>query len=181
MKKRSEHPIPKAREEDLVVQMLQDEVLVYDLKIHEAHCLNQTAALVWKQCDGKKTVPEIASLVKQKSQMPVDEEVVWYALDRLGRANLLQSRIKRADGTAPISRRQVVGKLGLAAALAVPMVMSISSPTAAQATSVCVGTCGPTTACKACLQSGKCTGVCGSSGGALGTCFNNAKQAGCTV
>ena len=39
--------MPRARQDELVVEELQDETLVYDLKRHKARCLNRTAALVW--------------------------------------------------------------------------------------------------------------------------------------
>ena len=45
--------LPHARTDNLVIRELDDETLVYDMERDEAHCLNQTAALVWKQCDGK--------------------------------------------------------------------------------------------------------------------------------
>jgi len=48
-------PLPQARSEDLVIQDIGDEVLVYDLTRHKAHCLNRTAALVWRKCDGTRT------------------------------------------------------------------------------------------------------------------------------
>ena len=44
---------PVARQEGLVIQEMPDEVLVFDLKTNKAHCLNETAAFVWKACDGK--------------------------------------------------------------------------------------------------------------------------------
>ena len=40
---------PVARKSGLVVQEMPDEVLVYDLNSNKAHCLNQTAASVWKK------------------------------------------------------------------------------------------------------------------------------------
>ena len=39
--------MPRARQDELVVEELQDETLVYDLERHKARCLNRTAALVW--------------------------------------------------------------------------------------------------------------------------------------
>ena len=53
---------PIARQNGLVVQEMPDEVLVYDLDTNKAHCLNGSAALVWKSCDGNNTV---ADIVKQ--------------------------------------------------------------------------------------------------------------------
>jgi len=45
------HPaqLPLARKDQLIVKEVDDEVLVYDLKTDQAHCLNKTAALVWKE------------------------------------------------------------------------------------------------------------------------------------
>jgi len=40
--------LPRARKDGLVIKELVNETLVYDLERDEAHCLNQTAALVWK-------------------------------------------------------------------------------------------------------------------------------------
>ena len=44
---------PRARRDGLVIRELNGELLVYDLERHRAHCLNPTAALVFKQCDGR--------------------------------------------------------------------------------------------------------------------------------
>ena len=38
--------MPRARQDELIVEELQDETLVYDLQRHKARCLNRTAALV---------------------------------------------------------------------------------------------------------------------------------------
>lgn len=35
-----------------MVRALATEVLVYECEWHEAHRLNQSAALAWEQCDG---------------------------------------------------------------------------------------------------------------------------------
>jgi hypothetical protein len=124
--------LPQARVADLVTRDLPDEVLVYDLKRHKAHCLNQTAALIWKYCDGSHTIKEIATLVEKDMNAPVSEEVIWHGIDRLNKANLL---LKRIPPPVDVSRRKL---LGLAATLSLPMVVSIVAPTAAQA-----ATCGP--------------------------------------
>ena len=51
---------PVARKRELVVQESGEETLVYDLVSNRASCLNQTSALVWKHCDGSKTIGDIA-------------------------------------------------------------------------------------------------------------------------
>ena len=54
--------MPRARQIELHVEELPDETLVYDLERHKARCLNRTAALVWRHCDGQTGVAEVAAL-----------------------------------------------------------------------------------------------------------------------
>ena len=63
--------LPRARTDGLVINELTDEVLVYDLKRDKAHCLNAAAASVWKQCDGRTTVAEIARRLSEPGAQSV--------------------------------------------------------------------------------------------------------------
>ena len=139
MKQQANRPRkPIARKEGLVIQELPDELLVYDLDRDRAHCLNETAAFVWQSCDGRTTADEIARSLSRKVQAPVDEKVVWFAVEQLRKNHLM------ADGVVPpqilsgLNRRQMVQTLGIAAAVALPVVASIVAPTPAQA-ATCVG------------------------------------------
>lgn len=58
---------PVARQSGLVVQEMPEEVLVYDLETNKAHCLNQSAAFVWKSCDGKNSVMDIVREFERRS------------------------------------------------------------------------------------------------------------------
>ncbi|HAF25007.1 MAG TPA: hypothetical protein DCK93_19230, partial [Blastocatellia bacterium] len=82
--------LPLARQESLVIKELPDETLVYDLREDKAHCLNQTAARVWKSCDGQTTVSEIARALGGKINSRSDEDIVWLALDQLQKFKLLE-------------------------------------------------------------------------------------------
>src|ERR1041385_830551 len=128
---------PKARREGLVVQTLPDETLVYDLDRDLAHCLNQTAALVWNRCDGNSTTKQIARAVSLDLDQPIDEKFVWLALDQLGRNHLLMSG-PPAPLVSGMSRREVMRTLAVSAAVAVPVVASIVAPVPAQAATGCV-------------------------------------------
>lgn len=119
---------PAARRENLVVKTIADEVLVYDLEHHRAHRLNGAASAVWRLCDGTRTAGEIAAAARDRGA-PVAPEAVDYALAELGRARLLAAPVARAG----LTRRQLVQRLGTAAAL--PLVASLVAPTAAQAQS----------------------------------------------
>jgi coenzyme PQQ synthesis protein D (PqqD) len=44
---------PLARSDGLIVQELDGELLVYDLERHRAHRLSETAAFVWRRCEGE--------------------------------------------------------------------------------------------------------------------------------
>lgn len=126
---------PQARASGLVIEELDDELLVYDLERHKAHCLNSTAALVWRHCDGKTGASEIANRLRKEAQIPIDDEVVWVALRRLGKANLLSERVTPPKAfEAGSSRRDLLKKLALAGGLSV---ITIVSPTAAQAATGC--------------------------------------------
>ena len=67
---------PIARRENLIVEELPDEVLVYDLTTDKAHCLNRTAALIWKNCDGEKTQGDLAALLQHELKTPMSTQVV---------------------------------------------------------------------------------------------------------
>jgi hypothetical protein len=124
--------LPHARKDGLVIKELPDETLVYDLERDEAHCLNQTAALVWKRCDGKTTVAKMAGLLQERLDTPVSADVVWLAIKQLQRFRLVESYHDVPVLTPSVSRRNLVLKYA-PAALVLPLIMSISAPAAAAA------------------------------------------------
>ena len=163
---------PKARTEGLIVEELDDEVLVYDMDRDRAHCLNSTAALVWKLCDGRKSAGDLAREVHrtiQKSNrknsqraanppsVQATEELVCLALDQLSRDHLLDKATFAASSVSLISRREAIRRVGIGAAIAIPIVASITAPTAVQA-----GSCGHTNS--NCTTGAECcSGICNAS------------------
>ena len=143
--------LPTARTTGLVVKTVADEVLVYDLETHRAHSVNRVAAAVWRRCDGTRDAVAITAELQQEGTVPVTEEAVRYALGVLGQARLLAGPVAAAG----LTRRDVMRRLGTAAAVALPVVTTIIAPTAAQAQSgtgptvICVG---PEEACGAIRQ-----------------------------
>jgi hypothetical protein len=134
--------MPLARREELVIEEFADEILVYDLKRHRGHCLNSTAALVWRRCDGRTTVAEVAATLQKELSLPAGEAgeaVVWLALDRLTRAQLLMARVTVPESRARRSRRASSSRRALIRAAGIsfllPMVESIVAPHAAEAAS----------------------------------------------
>jgi hypothetical protein len=125
---------PLARKDGLVIQEMADEVLVYDTNSNKAHCLNQTAAFVWKSCDGKANVKDISTLMEKEFGAPVHEDLVWLALDQLSKDNLLSTNPTPVTG---VSRREVMRRIGVASMVALPVVASLVAPTSALATVSC--------------------------------------------
>lgn len=109
----SDSQIPIARREGLVIQELPGEVLVYDLETNKAHCLNRTAAAVWKSCDGKNSVRDISDLIADTEGSSVEEDLVWLAIEQLSENNLLEN--KPPVNFNHQNRREVIRKIGLAA------------------------------------------------------------------
>ena len=120
---------PMARQNGIVVQEMPDEVLVYDLDSNKAHCLNQSAALVWKSCDGTNTAQDIVRQFESTGGGKVTEDFVWLAIDQLNENGLLQNEVApRFQGQ---SRRQVLKTIGLASMVALPIIASLAAPSTA--------------------------------------------------
>lgn len=120
---------PVARTESLIVKEVDGEMLVYDLTTDKAHCLNDTAARVWKNCDGRKSVSEISAVLSAESNTSVKDEVVWLALDQLEKFKLLEEAPARPAFLAGMTRRQMVARLGIVA-VALPAIVAIVAPDA---------------------------------------------------
>src|SRR5262249_18534205 len=95
---------PEKRRDGLVVKELPDEILVYDLERHKAHCLNPAAAFVFKHCNGERTVAELARLLRREIGPSAHESWVHAALDHLDKAHLLEEG-REVRGHRRLSRR----------------------------------------------------------------------------
>jgi len=149
---------PVARRDGLLTRDLKDELLVYARDEHRAHCLNRTAATVFKNADGTRSVADLARLVAPEADRAASEAVVGETLARLAEAGLLE------DGPAAAgwSRRDVVRRVGIGAAILLPAVASIVAPTPAEAAATCATTCASKadgTPCT-CFGANPCTATC---------------------
>jgi len=163
--RKNDRPAPKARKERLVVKELAKETLVYDEDNHKAHCLNPTAAIVWKFCDGRTSVPMMTRRLEKELSAAIPEQMVWLAIRRLEESRLLEAPVANPDWIPQTSRRELVRRLGIAA-VALPIITSIQAPAAAQA-----ATCVPLNGtCTGAGQGNCCAGLlCSNS-----ICINNA-------
>jgi hypothetical protein len=134
---------PRARKTGLVVRELEGELLVYDLQAHRAHCLNSSAAIVFRGSDGRTTLGELAARLRRELGVRADERWVRLAIGRLSKAGLLEegpTPLKKAGRT---TRRELMRRAGQVAGLALllPAVTSVVAPTPAEAAATCVTNC----------------------------------------
>jgi hypothetical protein len=175
---------PTGRNDELVVQQLKDEILIYDLKDNKAYCLNETSALVWQMCDGNNSITDISKQLSKKLNSTVDDDFVWLAIDGLKKDNLLADSEELVPEFNGMSRREVIRKVGLASLIALPVISSLVAPTAAMAASNCQAA-GQTCTFSDNTQSNCCSGLrctrgrlcvdCSTTGTFVGSC----SSAGC--
>ena len=139
---------PVARKTGLVIQEVPEEVLVYDTETNKAHCLNKTAAMVWRSCDGTRSVSDIAAHVGSLAGESVSDDFVWLAIDQLNSSDLLERQVE-ADFNG-ISRRDVIKRIGLTSVVALPVIASLVAPKTALAANSCL--CGSTADCSGTTQ-----------------------------
>src|SRR5262249_41563684 len=97
------------------------------------HCLNATAALVWRHCDGLTSLDELARHVANESgavSVTAAAEVVSLALEQLGRRHLLEQAPDPLPPERRIGRRDALRRLAYVVAL--PLVLTVATKAAAQ-------------------------------------------------
>ncbi len=148
---------PKTRNENIVVKEFANEVLIYDLIINKAYCLNETSAMIWQLCDGTHSIAEINQKLSQQSNQSIPEDLIWLALKDFKKENLLEQVEEIEINFNGLSRRQIIKKVGLASLVMLPIVSSIVSPTAANASSLAAlrSACSSPSQC----DSGNCTNL----------------------
>ena len=113
-----------------------DELLIYDLRSHEVHCLSPIAASIWQACDGRTEASALATRTREAAGLPCDEPAVWQAIAELRERRLLDEAPAAPPGV--VSRRAL-----LHAGIAAPFITSIIAPTPAAAQSGSPGPQGP--------------------------------------
>lgn len=157
MKVQSLVTFPLARTKQIVTKEIDGELLIYDSSTDDAHCLNSSAAAIWKLCDGTTSIPEMAQSVSKALGVPVDEIVIHSALRQLSARALLAKGEEVRSQRVDLSRRYLARRLGIAFAL-LPLITSISAPTALAAVS-CAGPCSGGPGRGSCPAGCLCSGI----------------------
>ena len=158
---------PLARRGEIVIQEMGDEILIYDLRTDKAFALNTTSSMVWQSSDGSNSISDIAEKMTVELKDFVSEDLVWLALERLKKENLIEDEI--VTPFAGISRREVIRRVGTASLIALPIIGTLVAPLAVHAQSVgcttgpsgralgcpctAIGQCAPPSASRCCLNS----------------------------
>jgi hypothetical protein len=121
--------MPLARKDDLLVEEIGAELVLYDRVSKVAHCLSADAAAVWRSCDGELSQAEIAVACG------LSEAVVSEVLVRLEGMDLLVG-IPQANVSRRVALKRF-GKVGAATAVAVPLMLSVAVPPASASASTC--------------------------------------------
>lgn len=156
--------LPESRQSDIVVQELESEILIYDLKMNKAFALNKTVATVYRACDGKTSFAEL----KLKSQFT--DEIIYLSLDELKKENLLESDSYVSPFTG-MTRREVIRQVGFATVIVLPVISSLVAPTSSHAASVNTCPVGQNPADPVGIQGRGDTCGCGTNVGAGNTCL----------
>ena len=92
---------PVARRDGLLIRELPGEVLVYDRERHRAHCLNQTAASVFRHADGTRTVADLARVLAPEAAPAAGASVVAHGPRPAGRGGTPRGRARDRGAVAP--------------------------------------------------------------------------------
>jgi len=110
--------LPRARTAHVRTSRGEDgALLAYDVQHDAGHVLNATTAAVYELADGTRSVRDIALVLRERTGLPVAEDVVRLALQDLERARLLDTAdADPAEGG--LSRRDLMRRLALSATAA---------------------------------------------------------------
>lgn len=118
---------PQARDENVVVESVGDETVIYDLDTHVAHALKPLAAAVYAYADGKNTAAEIAELASYRLATAVSEADVVEAIAQLEAISMITAPVLNVR--TGLSRRQALKSFAAAGAGSV-LVMSVATSAA---------------------------------------------------
>lgn len=129
MNKKDYEQKPGAKKDFIVVEESPNESLIYDSSKNKLHVLTPVATTVWKSCDGKTSVSEIAHKLKAELNNDLGEDVTWLALEELEKSGLLENSVDIPRDS--ISRRAMIKTAALAISL--PLVTTLIAPSPARA------------------------------------------------
>ena len=140
---------PRARDNDLMISKVGEEIVVYDTRTNKASCLNPLTSAVWDACNGNNDLTCILEQVKRSGFPDSNIELVKKAIDLLDQVDLLENQ--SVPGEKELTdRRNLVRMFGLGAMGAVLLISTVLvQPAMAQMSGPCLqnGPCDPIIPC----------------------------------
>ncbi len=112
---------PKARNNKILIQEIENEVLIYDLTNNKVFNLNKTAALVWRNCNGTNSV----EIISENTNFPVN--LILLTIDELQKYNLFEEEFVTNLPTDKSNRRKLLMQFA-ATAFALPAIITLVAP-----------------------------------------------------
>jgi hypothetical protein len=182
--------LPLARTDDLVVEELGAELLVYDKLTNTAHSLNATAARVWRACDGYTNTDVLST------KLEMDSETLEQALYELENTSLMvatpQLGHTRREMTVKMAKYGAAASIPFIYSALGPVPLAAATPTPQQCLfysagdcNSCSNICGCCCCCQGCSNfNSSCkvcypTSLCGTAS-AGSKCVNVTGSGGCT-
>jgi Coenzyme PQQ synthesis protein D (PqqD) len=123
----------------VTIQEVGTETLIYDSASHKAWCLNQSAGSIWRLCNGRNAVSQIASRASAELDSFVSDDLVLLTVAELCKQALIDpDSIKQTPDR--LTRREIMSRAGLAAVTLLPVITVLAAPPAARALSGGAGT-----------------------------------------
>jgi hypothetical protein len=135
------------RRKKLIARWSGDELVLYDQESTTAHCLNRIAGEMWLACECESSPIEVAAALRE-DWPEIEAEVVHGSLSQMAAAGLLEATTKQ-ECDSP-SRRELIRRLGITAAVALPIVVTsvlIPSPAAAASCATITQACSTSRPC----------------------------------
>ncbi len=124
--------LPRAQKDGILATDIGDEMVLYDRREHRGHCLNPSAAIVWRHLDGETSMTDMVSYLRKELDPAAGEETVWLAVSELEKAQLLETPLDPPNA-ASLSRRSLLHRMGAAAGAAtvlIPVISTVVAPPA---------------------------------------------------
>lgn len=129
--------VPQRRTDEVLLEQIEDETIVFDVREKRVHALNPTIGKVFSLCDGSRSVSAIARELGTDLSPEDRAEVVWTALCELDKSGLLAKNLPTSAVDADLlTRRNLLRKIA-AVGITVPMVTSIVAPQSEDCDSKC--------------------------------------------
>lgn len=126
--------LPCLRTDNLVVNVLPNELLIYDLEAGKAYCLNETASLIMDECNGTNSMDEALVSLNRKLKTKLDEEMVWMVIEQFKKFNIIKGDYEVPVQTTKVTRRKILQSAAMLG-ITLPIVSALVVPTSIQAQS----------------------------------------------